>query len=345
MIKPRLLASIAMALASQAMPALAQPPAPDRADYLFVGDIALGAPNFWDYLTYDAGGKRLYAAHVHKISVIDIPTGRIIGEVGPLGDAHGVAIDPKRGKGYADSGEEGVLKVFRLSDLMVTQEIKVSPDADGVVYDPHTDRVLVVAGDSKTLTIVDPETDVVATTVALPGKPEFLAVDQRGFAYVNLADVNAIAKVDLAAGMVVKTWPLDNCRAPHGLGYDQRMDRLFSGCANGRLVVVDAATGANLANLPIGALSDAIAVDPARGRVFSANGDGTLTVISETGGAYRVVRTIPTFFGGRNMAIDPETGRLFVSHGHTVLAGPMTDPLALKFAWDGLNVAMFDPND
>jgi DNA-binding beta-propeller fold protein YncE len=269
----------------------------------------------------------------------------LVGEVGPLGDAHGVAIVSKLGKGYADSGEDGMLKVFRLSDLKVTGEIKVSPDADGVIYDPHTDRVLVVAGDSQNLTIVDPQTDTVVKTVALSAKPEFLAADGHGFAYVNLSDKGAIAKVDLAGGVVTATWPLENCKAPHGLAYDDVTKRLFSGCSNARLVVVDAETGANLANLPIGSLSDAVVVDPARGRVFSANGDGTLSVISEAGGAYRVLRTIPSFFGGRNLTLDPVTGRLFVSHGNMVMAGPMTSVLALKFVFDGLNIATFQPND
>ena len=31
------------------------------ADYELVADYKLGAPNFWDYLTYDAATKRLYA--------------------------------------------------------------------------------------------------------------------------------------------------------------------------------------------------------------------------------------------------------------------------------------------
>lgn len=338
-----MLAAVAAMMSVHAAPVSAQ--AAEHADYLLTSDIALGAPNFWDYSTYDPIGKRLYASHVNKISVVDIPSGKLVGEVGPLGDAHGVAIVSKLAKGYADSGEDGVLKVFRLSDLKVTGEIKVSPDADGVVYDPYTDRVLVVAGDSQNLTIVDPKTDAVVKTVALGGKPEFLAADGQGFAYVNLADKGAIAKVDLAGGVVTATWPLENCKAPHGLAYDDATKRLFSGCSNARLVVVDAVSGANLANLPIGSQSDAVVVDSARGRVFSANGDGTLSVISEAGGAYRVLRTIPTFFGGRNMSLDPTNGSLFVSHGHMVIAGPMTSVLTLKFAFDGLDIAMFQAND
>jgi DNA-binding beta-propeller fold protein YncE len=332
--------AVALALIFEATSASAQ-----RVDYVFGGDIALGAPNFWDYLTYDPAGKRLYASHVNKLSVVDVTTGKLVGEVGPFHDAHGVAIVDRLGKGYADSGEDAVLKVFNLEDLKITKEIKVSVDADGVLYDPSTDRVLVVAGDSHNLTLVDPKSDAVVKVVDLPGKPEFLALDGHGSAFVNLADVNAVAKVDLASGEVRQTWPLQDCKTPHGLAYDPRTNRLFSGCANGRMAVLDGTSGANIANLPIGAQSDGVVVDPARGLVFSSNGDGTLSVISERGGVYAVARTVPTFFGGRNIAIDPATGRLFISHGNMVLASPRTDVLALKFAWDGLDIATFDPGE
>jgi DNA-binding beta-propeller fold protein YncE len=334
-------AAVFLAVALAAASAEAQP----RVDYVFKGDLVLGAPNFWDYLTYDPAGRRLYASHVNKLSVVDVTTGKLVGEVGPFHDAHGVAIVDGLGKGYADSGEDAVLKVFDLKDLKIIKEIKVSDDADGVVYDPSSGRVLVVAGDSRDLTLVDPKTDAVVKVIDLHGKPEFMALDGHGSAFVNLADINAVAKVDLASGEVRETWPLQDCKTPHGLGYDPRSKRLFSGCANGRMAVLDATSGANIANLPIGGESDGVVVDPARGLVFSSNGDGTLSVISERGGVYEVARTIPTFFGGRNIAIDPVTGRLFISHGNMVLASPRTDVLALKFAWDGLDIATFDPSE
>ncbi len=326
-----------------AQPALSQSRPSNMIDYELVRDIEVGTPGFWDYLTFDPSSKRIYASHVDKVSVIDATTGKTVGEVGPLADSHGIAIVPELGKGYADSGDDAVLKVFSLKDFHIIKELKVSADSDGVIYDPYSRRILIVAGDSKDLTIVDPATDEIIKRVALPGKPEFLAADGHGTAFVNLSDTSAIAKVDIATGTVTASFPLENCEAPHGLAFDDRTNRLFSGC-EGRLVVVDPASGKNLANLPIGPRSDGIVVDSARGRVFSSSAFGTLTVISEAGGEYAVGRTIPTFFGGRNLAIDPTTGNLFISHGNMAIAGP-AKPLDLRFRWDGLDIAMFAPND
>jgi DNA-binding beta-propeller fold protein YncE len=316
------------------------------ADYELVGDYKLGAPNFWDYLTFDASSKRIYIAHVDRIEVADAQTGKSLGRVAPFHDTHGIAVVPELNKGYADSGDDGVVKVFDLKDFRIVKTIKVSPDADGMVYEPLSRSVLVVAGDSKNLTIISTAEDKVTRIVALPGKPEFLAIDAHGQAFINIADSGSIAKVDVAAGAVTATWPLSGCERPHGIAYDPQTNRLFSGCANLVMVVVDAASGKNLASLPIGSNSDAIVVDSKRRRAMSANGDGTLTVVSEgDGDTYAVQRTIPTFFGGRNATIDAASGMVFIAHGNMKLMSSTKDLAQLRFGWDGLNLAVFKPND
>ena len=320
--------------------------AKSTADYELTAHYPLGAPNFWDYLTYDPAAHRLYASHITKVDVIDVNTGKTVGQIGPLKDSHGIAIVSSVGKGYADSGDDGIVVVFDPSDLRILKTIKVSEDADGMVYDATSKQVLVVAGDSKNLTLIDVATDSVAKVIALPGKPEFLAVDGHGNAFINLSDVDSVAKVDLGGATVKATWKLEGCKDPHGLAYNGTTNRVFSGCANERMVIVDGDSGKNLANLPIGERSDAVAVDPARHRAFSANADGTLTVVSETDkDVYIVQRTVPTFFGGRNMTIDPQTGTLFISHGNMKLLSSTRDVSKLKFGWDGLDVAVMKPND
>jgi hypothetical protein len=38
---------------------------------------------------------------------------------GPFKDSHRIAIVPKMNKGYADSGDDGVVKVFNLTDFKI----------------------------------------------------------------------------------------------------------------------------------------------------------------------------------------------------------------------------------
>ncbi len=312
-------------------------------DYVLVADMPLGPPGFQDYLTYDQRAHRLYVSHVNRVTVVNTRTNAIVGSVGPFHDSHGIAIVDRLDKGYADSGADGVVDVFSLRDLKVRKVIKVSPDADGMMYDNDTNTVLVVAGASKNLTVINPLTDRIVRTISLPGKPEFLAVDGHGNAYVNISDYREIAKVGIQNGRVEATWPLHGCKDPHGLAYDGTTHRLFSGCANARLIVVNAENGDNLANLPIGPFSDSVKVDTRRHLVFSAN-EQTLTIIREApDNHYSVVRTVPTFFGGRSMTLDPVSGRLFIAHGNMQLETSLKDFLKLRFGWNGVDVAEFDP--
>jgi glutamine cyclotransferase len=337
-------AALAVLALNESPAAQAEAAALPTVDYEFTGDIPLGAPTFNDYLTFDPDGHRLYVAHVDRVTVVDVATRTVVGSVAPLKDAHGIAIVSSLNKGYADSGDDGVVKVFNLSDNKIIKQIKVSVDADGMIYDEHTKTVLVVAGDSKNLTVINPADDTVARVVALPGKPEFFAVDGAGNAYINMADTASIAKVNITSGNVEATWPMQNCKAPHGLAYDKQSNRLFSGCANNRLVVVDASDGRNVDNLPIGSQSDGVSLDARRRLVFTSNGPGTLTAIGiGAGDHYSVARTVPTFFGGRNMTLDPVTGTLYVTHGHMKVMSSTKDLLNLRFGWDGIEVATFEP--
>jgi hypothetical protein len=71
-----------------------------------------------------------------------------------------------------------------------------------------------------------------------------------------------------------------------------------------------------------------------------------LTVVSEgAGGTYSIRRTIPTFFGGRNMTIDEKTGTLYIAHGNMKLMSSTKDLTQLRFGWDGMNLAVMRPND
>jgi hypothetical protein len=53
--------------------------------------------------------------------------------------------------------------------------------------------------------------------------------------------------------------------------------------------------------------------------VFSPNGaDGTLTIFQQTApDAYRPMETIATAVSGRTMAVDPESGRLYIVAAET----------------------------
>jgi len=335
---------VAAAVALVATAASAAPRAP--ADYVYRGSIDLGAPGQWDYSSVDSQHARLYTGHADKITVVDLRAGKVAGEVAGLDEAHGAVAAPEFGRGFATSGGDGAVRVFDLATLKVLKIIPVGKDADSIIYDPGTKTVLVTIGDGKQLAIVDAASAGLARTVDLPGGPEFLAADGRGKVFVNLASTSQLARVDIASGKLEAVWPLAGCKSPHGLALDRRTNRLFAGCSNAVVDVVDAASGKTLATVPAGPYNDAVVVDEGRRLVFCPNGDGTLTVIGERpGDRYPVVRTLPTFFGARSMAIDSRTGTLYVVYGDMRIKGSEGGFRNLRFGWDGAKVAIFQPND
>ncbi len=124
---------------------------------------------------------------------------------------------------------------------------------------------------------------------------------------------------------VVARWPLAPCEQPSGLAIDREHRRLFSGCRNNLMAVVDADSGKVIATLPIGSGVDATSFDPGLQYAYASNGDGTLTVIhEETPEKFAVVENVSTQRGARTMALDPATHQVYVV---TADFGPRRHPL------------------
>ena len=143
--------------------------------------------------------------------------------------------------------------------------------------------MLTFNGKSNDATLIDPDKAVAVGTIALPGRPETGVSDGKGKVFVNLEDKNQIAVIDVAARKVLSTWPLAGCEEPTGLALDTANRRLFSGCHNGVLVVMDADSGRNVQKLAIGNGVDATAYDKEAGLVFTSNGEGNISVIRQEG--------------------------------------------------------------
>ncbi|MDR3435210.1 hypothetical protein [Telmatospirillum sp.] len=279
-----------------------------------VETVALGAPDKWDYLSYDGPSRRVFLAHDSEITVLDGASGAIVGRVEGLVKAHGVAFVSRLQRGYATN--DGRVTVFDLAILRPLAEITTDVGADSIVYDSTSNRLFVMNGKGHTVTAIDPDLNTATKTIDVGGKPEFAAADGQGALFVNVENTGEIIRLDTRAIAVTARWAIPGCEAPHGLALDHEEHRLFASCANARMAVVDAGSGAVLALLPIGKGSDAVLFDPERKIAFSSNGDATLSMIGagEKGDwiVYPPVATVP---GARTMAQDRRTGRIFLVAG------------------------------
>jgi hypothetical protein len=93
---------------------------------------------------------------------------------------------------------------------------------------------------------------------------------------------------------------------------DQKNRRLFVGCGNKVMPVVNADNGKMVATLPIGEGVDATAFDEDTKLAFASCGEGVLTVVrEESPDKFTVAENVPTEKGARTMAIDSKTHRVF----------------------------------
>ena len=277
--------------------------------------IHLGGPGRWDYATVTDG--RLYLTRSTHTQVVDLTTGKVAFDVQGQQGSHGCVAVPSAGRGFITDGRAGTIVVFDLKTGDVLGNVAAAEDADGEVYDKGTNKVLATCGDAGVLAVLDPSADpktAHADTVDLGGKPEFLAADGKGMVYCNINDKNEVAVVDLKQMKVTARYPLGGGTSPAGLAIDAEHGRLYVGCHNKKLVVLDTTAGGKvLAELPIGSGNDACGFDPGTGMAFASEGDGTMTVAKETSpGKFEVVQTVATPRNSRTMAIDDATHMVYL---------------------------------
>jgi hypothetical protein len=94
---------------------------------------------------------------------------------------------------------------------------------------------------------------------------------------------------------------------------DKRNRRLFVGCDNKMMAVVNADTGKVITTLPIGDGVDANRFDPVNNLAFASCGEGVLTVVKEESpDKFSVVQNVKTQRGARTMELDAKTHKIYL---------------------------------
>ncbi|HYU46675.1 MAG TPA: YncE family protein, partial [Terriglobales bacterium] len=240
------------------------------ADYKVVKTWKLGGDGGWDYLTADSDGHRLFIARATHVMVIDTDSGKQVGEIPDTPGVHGVALVPDLARGFTSNGREDTVSVFDLKTLALQKKIKVGNGPDAIVYDPFSQRVFTFNGRGHDTTAVDASKGEVVGKVDLGGKPEFAATDGKGTMWVNMEDTSELVAFDPVKLGVKSRWKLADCEEPTGLSLDGKNRRLFVGCGNRKMAIVNADDGKIVASPAIGDGCDATAFDSDLGLAFAS---------------------------------------------------------------------------
>jgi len=284
------------------------------APYHVINKISVPGEGGWDVLTVDAQSRRLYVSHSTQVEIIDIDQNKSIGQILDTPGVHDIALAPELERGFTSNGREDKVSIFDLKSNTVLTKVEVNgKNPDIVIYDSASQRIFTFNGKSSDTTAIDASTGKVVGHLSLDGKPEFAVVDGRGTVFVNLEDKNMLESFDSKTLKMKARWTLSPCEEPSALAIDIQNNRLFAGCGNKIMVVVDAGSGHVITTLPIGDHVDGAVFNPNTQEIFFSNGDGTLTVIHEDSpNTFHVSDTVKTQVGARTLALDNKTNRLYL---------------------------------
>lgn len=291
----------------------------ESVSYHLLKKVALGtAPGggeYFDYLTADSTGRRIYVSHGTEVKVVDADTGTVVGAITGFKKCHGIVVLDDLGKGFVTDGDEGKVFVFDPKTLKITGEIKTADDSDSIIYDPASKRVFAFNGDAHSASVIDPESATVVKTIDMGGGPEFAAADGRGTVFNNIEDKNEVVAID-SQGLTIKSrWPVAPAGGPTALAMDREHRRLFSAGRKPQMVVMlDADTGKVLDSKPISAGVDAAAFEAETGLLFVSTREGMVHIFHEDSPSKLTeVSTLKTEYYAKTMALDPKTHNLYLS--------------------------------
>jgi DNA-binding beta-propeller fold protein YncE len=281
--------------------------------YHIIKTVPLGGDDGWDYVGVDSAARRIYVSHGSHVVVLDADSYAIVGDIPDTPGVHGIAIAPDAGRGFTSNGRANTVTVFDLSSLKVLGTVKAGNNPDAIVYESGTKRIFTMNGRGQDTTAINAADGTVAGTLALGGKPEFAVADGKGTIYVNIEDKSELVHFDAQKLAVLHRWPMAPCEEPSGLAADWKSHRLFAGCGNKMMAVINADTGKIVTTIPIGDGVDANAFDPERNLAFASTGDGYLTIAHEDSpDKYTVVMNLATKQSARTLGLDSKTHKTFL---------------------------------
>lgn len=257
-----------------------------------------------------------------------VPTVRSAAEVV---SPHAVAVDVRTGHVFVTDGTVssagGRVRMVDGATGAVLRTSVVGPSPRGIGVDARTGRVFVANwGDSYrdtgSVSVLDATTGSVLRTVTVGANPTVVTVDTTaGRAFVT--NLYSVSVLDARTGALVHT--VTNSGGFTPVAVDEQHGRAFATTYNTTLSgqpafgenyvnVLDTSSGRLRRQIPVPHGPYAAAIDPRTGRLFTANIDGSVSIV-DIHGRVRTVSVASSAFLNA-VAVDGRTGRVFVTGYH-----------------------------
>jgi DNA-binding beta-propeller fold protein YncE len=284
-------------------------------DYRVIKSVRVGGEGGFDYLSTDVEARRVYVPRtgpLGRLTVWDLDTLAPVGEIPGVASGGAVA-DSKSNHGFSTTSP---VTMWDAQTLKPIKTIPVQSRPDGILFDPYKERVWVFSHGAPQATVIDAVEGAVVGAIDLGGAAEQAVTDGHGKVYVNLTDKSTIAVIDANQLAVTARYDLSGTASnAGGLALDAKNHILFSYLhrPSSMAVIVNADTGKIITTLSTGNGVDTAGFDPTTMEAFSAQGDGTLTIIKELSPTSFVVeQNVKTMVGGKTLAMDTKLHRAIV---------------------------------
>jgi len=256
----------------------------DQPPLLLQRTIALPAVSGrFDHFAIDLATDRLFAAATgnHTVEVIDLKTGSVQQSIAGLGKPHGLAWVSQTQSLYVADGSLGELRVYQGTPLKLAGQLKLSDDADDMVYNPAAHLLYVGHGGANAenpacIAVVDTRRFAIRASIPVATHPEAVDMDSgSGRIFANIAEAGAIFVLDGGSAPITAKWKLDKATDNVPIAFDAEHQLLLIACRKPAvLIALDATTGKELFRLPTGGGADDMFYDPALHRVYVVCGAG-----------------------------------------------------------------------
>lgn len=281
-----------------------------------VGSIPLsGVKGGFDLMAADVAGQRLFLAAEDNgsLEILDLKANRRITSIGGMDEPKWVVYRPESHRLFVSNGD-GKVRTFDSITYAPSRVFEFREKANNLRFDATTGELFVGIGKKfGALSVISTRTDRIGSEIALADFPKQFEVEADRI-YVNVPAANHIAVVSRAQGKVIATWPVQAAKDNVPMGLDRTSKRLFVGCAPGKLAVLDATNGREIASLDIAAECDGIYHDAKRRLLYLSCGSGFIDVVRQLDADhYERIDRIATVKGAATSLFVHELDRLYLA--------------------------------
>ena len=286
---------------------------PTDGPYRVLKTVKLGGAGTFDTACADIGERKLYIPRKNpgRITVFNLDTLEPAGEI-PDAAANGVVVDPKSGHGFASSKP---VVMWDTKTLKTIKTIDVQGGPDAILFDEFNERVYIFSHTAPHATVINAVDGAVLGTIDLGGMPEQAVTDGSGHVYVDIRDKDNVAVIDARTMTASAHYDLGGKGGRcSGLAIDVKNHVLFAACREPQtMVMLNAGDGKIISALPIGSGVDSAIFNPKTMETYSAQVDGTLTIVKEKSPTSFVVeQTVQTKPSAKQMVWDTKTNRILL---------------------------------